>query len=218
MTILSRFCFIILKMTLHILWYTVKWFSQYLPCLCRMVFEIRKRQKLNPSQSSFQHSKKALATTLLILSIFILCWLPQCLFQVILLRPWSLKATNIIRLWYMSKITRTQNLGVSRWRSTSSATVGPESCLGVKSLTHTLPCPMVASFELRNRDIQDFSACVMSDADADFRVHFGWKIFCILFCILRYCLSVLALVHRKKGLVWYHDPFGMVATITPSSH
>ncbi len=32
--------------------------------------------------------------------------------------------------------------------------------------TYTLSCPMVASFGLRNRDIQDFSACVMSDADA----------------------------------------------------
>ena len=30
---------------------------------------------------------------------------------------------------------------------------------------NTLPCPMVASFGLRNRDIHDFSACVMSDAD-----------------------------------------------------
>ena len=31
--------------------------------------------------------------------------------------------------WYMSKITQTQNLGVSRWRSTSCATIGPENCL-----------------------------------------------------------------------------------------
>ncbi len=59
----------------------------------------------------------------------------------------------------MSKITRTQNLGVSRWRNPKLATIGPES------LTYTFPCHMVASFGLRNRDIQDFSACVMSDAD-----------------------------------------------------
>ncbi len=30
---------------------------------------------------------------------------------------------------------------------------------------YALPRPRVASFGLRNRDIQDFSACVMSDAD-----------------------------------------------------
>ena len=29
----------------------------------------------------------------------------------------------------MSKIMRTQNLGVPRWRSTSCATIGPETCL-----------------------------------------------------------------------------------------
>ncbi len=32
-------------------------------------------------------------------------------------------------------------------------------------VTFTLPCPMVANFGLHNRDIKDFSACVMSDAD-----------------------------------------------------
>ncbi len=75
---------------------------------------------------------------------------------------------------YMSKITQKQNLGVSRWHNPKLATIGPESCLeGVpyspfpshQSTIYTLPCPMVASFGLRNRDIQDFSACVMSDAD-----------------------------------------------------
>ncbi len=30
---------------------------------------------------------------------------------------------------YMSKITRTQNLGVSQWRNPKLATIGPESCL-----------------------------------------------------------------------------------------
>ena len=34
-----------------------------------------------------------------------------------------------------------------------------------QSPTYTLPCTVVASFGLRNRDIQLFSACVMSDAD-----------------------------------------------------
>ncbi len=33
----------------------------------------------------------------------------------------------------MSKITRTQNLGVSQWRATSCATIGPESCLGERA-------------------------------------------------------------------------------------
>ena len=35
-----------------------------------------------------------------------------------------------VHWWYMSKITRTQNLGVSRWRATSCATSGPGSWLG----------------------------------------------------------------------------------------
>ena len=89
----------------------------------------------------------------------------------------------------MSKITRTQNLGVSWWRATSCVTIGPESCLGgvlhnrlvpkLASLpqgghkkirkkmckTYARHCTVVASFGLRNRDIHDFSACVMSDAD-----------------------------------------------------
>ena len=45
--------------------------------------------------------------------------------------------------------------------------------------TYTLPCPMVASFGLRNRDIHDFLACIMSDADANL------KYFSKL-CILKY--------------------------------
>ncbi len=42
------------------------------------------------------------------------------------------------------------------------------SLLSIPSLqspTYTLPCPMVASLGLCNRDIHNFSACVMSDAD-----------------------------------------------------
>ena len=93
-----------------------------------------------------------------------------------------------ISFGYMSEITQTQKLGVSRWRVTSCATMCPESCLGgvpgeqgcpetwlggCQNPTYTLPYPMVASFGLRNRDIQDFSACVMSDADA----LLGWKDF-----------------------------------------
>ncbi len=71
----------------------------------------------------------------------------------------------------MSKITRTQNLGVSRWRNPKLATICKDSIQEGEGYqgpgtTYTLPCPMVASFGLRNRDIQDFSACVMSDADA----------------------------------------------------
>ena len=69
-----------------------------------------------------------------------------------------------IPIRYMSKITWTQNLGVSRWRNPKLATIGPESCL-----EYTLPCIVVASYGLRNRDTQDFLACIMSDADALFR-------------------------------------------------
>ncbi len=81
---------------------------------------------------------------------------------------------NIHIAWYMSKITQTQKLGVSRWRATSRATVCTQSCLGrlargkgyqessllsipsLQSPTYTLPCPMVASFGLRNQDIHNF--------------------------------------------------------------
>ena len=62
----------------------------------------------------------------------------------------------------MSKITRTYKLGMSRWRATSCATIGQGSCLG----RYTLSCTVVASYGLRNRETQDFLACVMSDADA----------------------------------------------------
>ena len=41
----------------------------------------------------------------------------------------GLAMTKMGKTGYMSKITRTQNLGVSRWHSTSCATIGPESCL-----------------------------------------------------------------------------------------
>ncbi len=40
------------------------------------------------------------------------------------LHPWS------CFMAHMSEITRTQKLGVSRWHSTSCATLCPESCLG----------------------------------------------------------------------------------------
>ncbi len=54
----------------------------------------------------------------------------------------------------MSKITRTQNFDVCRWRNPKLATIGPESCLeGVPK--YTLPCIVVASYGLRNRDTQD---------------------------------------------------------------
>ncbi len=46
-----------------------------------------------------------------------------------------------VTIWYMSKITRTQNLGVSRWRATSCATV-------------------VASFGLCHRDTPVFALLI----------------------------------------------------------
>ena len=48
----------------------------------RIYFEVRKHQQRGPAVYEFQRSKKALATTLLILGTFMLCWLPMCLFQV----------------------------------------------------------------------------------------------------------------------------------------
>ncbi len=38
----------------------------------------------------------------------------------------------------------------------------------VQDLSCTVPCLMVANFGLRNRDTQDFLACIMSDKDEQF--------------------------------------------------
>ena len=123
----------------------------------------------------FSQSLTRIFSLVLIRSLF-------CIFQVFKnyhhLLYWDSLISLVLDLdrwiWYMSKITRTQNFGLSRWRNPKLATIGPESCLGevarglgypetCQSPTYTLPCPMVASFGLRN--IQDFSAYVMSDAD-----------------------------------------------------
>ncbi len=73
------------------------------------------------------------------------------------------------QIGYMSKITWTQNLGVSRWRPTSCATIGPESCLVEiargKGYQESCPCTVVASFGLRHRGTPNFLLCLYPDAD-----------------------------------------------------
>ena len=96
--------------------------------------------------------------------------------------------SKIVGCGYISKITRTQNLGVSQWRATSCATIGPESylrgvprglgypesCLGrvlPQSFSYTLPCTVVASFGLRHRDTPHFLLCIYADADEGVSTH-----------------------------------------------
>ena len=84
---------------------------------------------------------------------------------------------------YMSKITRTQKLGVSRWRATSRATICPElpgrGSRGpwipyLQSFSYTPPCTVVASFELCHRDTPHFSLCLIAATDEHSfaRLHF----------------------------------------------
>lgn len=52
----------------------------------RMFLAVKQRhQHVGPVRQEMQHNKKALFTTLLILGTFIGCWLPLCLFQIILI-------------------------------------------------------------------------------------------------------------------------------------
>ncbi len=86
---------------------------------------------------------------------------------------------------YMSKITRTQNLGVSRWCSTFSASIGRllQVSLWVtrhdRSLITLFWLPIYTSKAshahspvLWWQDTQDFSVCVMPDTDAPYGFSF----------------------------------------------
>lgn len=52
----------------------------------RMLIAVKKRhQYVGPVRQEISRNKKAIFTTLLILGTFVLCWLPTCLFQIILI-------------------------------------------------------------------------------------------------------------------------------------
>lgn len=51
----------------------------------RILLAVKRRHQNIPIRTELQRNKKALYTTLLILFTFIICWLPMCLFQIILI-------------------------------------------------------------------------------------------------------------------------------------
>ena len=51
----------------------------------RILIAVKRRHQNIPIRTELQRNKKALFTTLLILFTFIICWLPMCLFQIILI-------------------------------------------------------------------------------------------------------------------------------------
>ncbi len=64
-----------------------------------MFLAIRGRhQNVGPVRQEVQRNKKALLTTLLILGTFILCWLPMCLFQIILIIKVKLDVNSVQHL------------------------------------------------------------------------------------------------------------------------
>ncbi len=75
-------------------------------CFCVMTFTyvsmfraIRRRHlNMGPVRHDVQRNKKALFTTLLILGTFIVCWLPTCLFQIIMIIAVKIDKSSVAHL------------------------------------------------------------------------------------------------------------------------